>query len=162
MTNGEFREVTPVVFGNPSQFFKEHFSVQTNEETQFKTIDMYGENVKTAAGVPGGSFMHVHEAMVNVVGDDPRNAHIMLKSGIDTFSGAVNGNMELKKRLSQNILPGMIINAQDDETSSIILASNSAALQAIHTNMRKVSLKVWKFDRNKPREANEQLFKTST
>jgi hypothetical protein len=26
-------------------------------------IDAYGDNVKTAAGVPGGTFMHVHKSL---------------------------------------------------------------------------------------------------
>jgi hypothetical protein len=56
-----------------------------------------GDNVKTAAGVPGGSFMQVYQAMVNVVGNDLRNAQIIYKTGIDAFSGAVSGNMETKK-----------------------------------------------------------------
>jgi hypothetical protein len=34
--------------------------------------------------------------MVNVVANDLRNKHIMYKTGIDAFSGAVSGNMELK------------------------------------------------------------------
>jgi hypothetical protein len=53
--------------------------------------------VKTAAGVPGGYLMHVHQEVVNVVGNDLRNASIMLKTGIEAFSGAVSGNMESKK-----------------------------------------------------------------
>jgi hypothetical protein len=54
--------------------------------------------------------MHVHQAVVTVVGNDLRNAHIIFKTGIGAFSGAVSGNMELKKRSTQNILPDMIIN----------------------------------------------------
>jgi hypothetical protein len=58
----------------------------------------------------------------------------MLKTGIGTFSGAVTGNMELKKRLTQNIIPGMIIKAQDGVTNSIMidfksLCSKSTAYQ---------------------------------
>jgi hypothetical protein len=34
--------------------------------------------------------MHVHQAMVNVVGNDLRNAKIMFKTGIDAYSGAVS------------------------------------------------------------------------
>jgi dissimilatory sulfite reductase (desulfoviridin) alpha/beta subunit len=64
-----------------------------------------GDNLTTAAGVPRGSFMHVHEAMVNVVENGLRLAHIMLKTGLGAFSEAVNGNMELKKRSTQIILP---------------------------------------------------------
>jgi hypothetical protein len=41
--------------------------------------------------------MHVHQAIVNVVGKDLRNAHIMLKTGIDAVSGAVNGNIKSKR-----------------------------------------------------------------
>jgi hypothetical protein len=77
---------------------------------------LYGDNVKTAAGVPGGSFMHVHQAMVNAVANDLRNGHIMYKTGIDACSGAVSGNLETKKRLTQSILPEMIIPAQDGVT----------------------------------------------
>jgi hypothetical protein len=74
--------------------------------------------------------------MVNVVGNNLRNAHIMLKTGIDAFSGAVSGNMESKKRLTQ---------------------------QALHTNMEKVRLEeVWKYDRNRSGETTGQLFNTST
>jgi DNA polymerase II small subunit/DNA polymerase delta subunit B len=75
-----------------------------------------------ATGIPGGSFMHVHQAMVNnVVANDHQNARIMLKTGIGAFSGVVSGDMELKKLLTQNILPDMIINAQGGLTSSIVL-----------------------------------------
>jgi hypothetical protein len=45
----------------------------------------------------------------------------MYKTGIDAFSGAVSGNMETKKRLTQNILPGMIIPAQEGVTSNIMI-----------------------------------------
>jgi hypothetical protein len=45
----------------------------------------------------------------------------MLKTGIDSFSGAVSDNTELKKRLIQNIIRDMITNAQDGVTSSIML-----------------------------------------
>jgi hypothetical protein len=65
----------------------------------------------TAAGVPGGSFVHVYQAMVNVVGIDLRNAQITFRTGIEAFSGAVSGNMELKKQLTQNILLDVIFNA---------------------------------------------------
>jgi hypothetical protein len=58
---------------------------------------VYGDNVKTAAGVPGGSFMHVHQAMVHAVENDLRNGHIIYKTGIVFFSGAVTVNMETKK-----------------------------------------------------------------
>jgi hypothetical protein len=76
---------------------------------------------RQVAGVPVGSLMHVHQAMVNVVENDLQNAHIMLKTGIYAFSGAVIGNIELKKRLTQNILRGMIIKAHDGVTSNIML-----------------------------------------
>jgi hypothetical protein len=46
---------------------------------------MYGDNVKTAAGVPGGFFMHAHEGMVNVVGNDLQPAHIIFKRGHRNF-----------------------------------------------------------------------------
>jgi hypothetical protein len=77
-----------------------------------KMVDLYGGKVKTAAGVPGGSFMHVHQALVNVVGNDLLNAQIMLKTSI-------SGNM--KKRLTQNIIPDMIINAQEDLTNNVMI-----------------------------------------
>jgi hypothetical protein len=86
-----------------------------------KTVDLCGDNLKTAAGVPGGSFMHVHQAMVNVVANDLRNGKNIYKTGIDVFSGAVTGNMESKKRLTQNILPDMIITAQDGVTTIIMI-----------------------------------------
>jgi hypothetical protein len=41
--------------------------------------------------------MHVHEAMVNVVGNYLKRAHIILKRGIDTFIEAIKANGELKK-----------------------------------------------------------------
>jgi hypothetical protein len=84
-------------------------------------VDLYGNNVKTAAGVPGGSFIHIHQAMVNVVEDDLRNAQIMLKTGVDAYSGALRGNMESRKRLTQNFIPDMIIKAQDSATNNIML-----------------------------------------
>jgi vesicle coat complex subunit len=82
---------------------------------------MNDDNIEIATAVSGGSFMHVHQAIVNLVENDLRNAHIMLKTGIDAFSGAVSGNMKLKKLLTQNIIPDMIINAQDSLTNNIIL-----------------------------------------
>jgi hypothetical protein len=52
--------------------------------------------------------------MVKVIGNGLKCARIISKRGIEkTFTGAVNGNRELKKRSTQNILPDMIINAQD-------------------------------------------------
>jgi hypothetical protein len=117
----EFHELTAVTFGLSSPICKQHFGAQINKANQTKTVDLYGDNVKTAAGVRGGSFMHVHQAMVNVVGKDLRNARIMLKTGIDAFSGAVSGNMESKKRLTQNILPDIIIRAQDGVTNNIMI-----------------------------------------
>jgi hypothetical protein len=55
--------------------------------------------------------MHIHQARVHVVGNDLRNGLIMYKTVIDTFSGAVSGNMEMKQRLTQNILADMVIPA---------------------------------------------------
>jgi hypothetical protein len=83
--------------GYPSPICNEHFGAQINKANQIKTVDMYGDNVKTAAGFPGGSFMHVHEEIVNVVGNGLQRAHVMHKRGVGTFiSGTVNGNKELK------------------------------------------------------------------
>jgi hypothetical protein len=58
----------------------------------------------------------------------------MFKTGTDALSGAVSGNMKTKKRLTQNILPDMIIRAQDGVTSNIMidfksLCSTSTAYQ---------------------------------
>jgi hypothetical protein len=65
------------MFGDPSPICKEHFGAQINKANQIKTVDIDGDNVQTAASVPEVSFMHVHQAMVNmVVGNDLRNAHI--------------------------------------------------------------------------------------
>jgi hypothetical protein len=58
------------MFGLPLPICKQHFGAQINKANQNKTVDLYGDNVKIAAGVPGGSFMHVHQAMVHVVGND--------------------------------------------------------------------------------------------
>jgi hypothetical protein len=55
-------------------------------ENQMKTVDTYGDYVKTAVGVWGGSFIHFHQAIINMAGKDLRNAHIMLKTGIGAFS----------------------------------------------------------------------------
>jgi hypothetical protein len=121
LMNPEFHELTAAMFGLSSLICKQHFGAQINEANQNKTVDLYGDNVKTAAGVPGGSLIHVHQAMVNVVGNDLRNAHAIFKTGIGAFSGAVSGNMESKKRLTQNILPDMIITAQDGVTKNIMI-----------------------------------------
>jgi hypothetical protein len=86
MTNREPSEVTAVMFGNPLPIYKGHFGSQMNKANRIKTVDMYGDNVKTAAGVPGGSLIHVRQAMVHAVGIDLRLAQIMLKTGIDAFS----------------------------------------------------------------------------
>jgi hypothetical protein len=122
------------MFGIPSPICKQHLGAQINKANQNKTIDLYGDNVKTAEGVPGGSFKHVHQAMVHTVGNDLQNGKIIYKTGIDVFSGAVTGNMEMKKRLTQNILPDMIIPAQGGVTSNIVvdyksLCSTSTAYQ---------------------------------
>jgi hypothetical protein len=53
MTNGEFHEVTTVMFGNPLPTYKEYFGTQINRANQNQTVDMYGDNVKTAQGSPG-------------------------------------------------------------------------------------------------------------
>jgi hypothetical protein len=113
---------------------QQQLGAQINKANQNKMVDLYGEKVKTAAGVPGGSFMHVHQAMVNLVGNDLRNASIMLKTGIDVISKAVSGNMKSKKRLTQNIFPDMIIRAKEGVTYNIItkckfLCSTSTAYQ---------------------------------
>jgi hypothetical protein len=93
--------LTAATFGLPLPICKQHFGAQINNANQIKTVDLYGDNVKTAAAFPGGVFMHIHQAMVNVVRNDLRNAHIMLKTGIDAFSGAVSGNIKSKKRLTE-------------------------------------------------------------
>jgi hypothetical protein len=64
MTDREFHEVRAVMFGNPSPIWNEHFSVQTNRANQSKRVDEYGDNIKSAAGGLGGSFMHVYKSMV--------------------------------------------------------------------------------------------------
>jgi hypothetical protein len=119
--NPEFHELTAAMFGLPSPICKQHLVAQINKATQNKTVDLYGDNLKTAADVPGGSFMHVHKAMVHAVCNDLRNGKIIYKTGIDVFSGAATGNMETKKRLTQNILPDMIITAQDGVTTIIMI-----------------------------------------
>jgi hypothetical protein len=43
------------------------------------------------------------------------------KIDIDAFGGAVSGKMVLKKRLTQNIIPDMIFNAQDGVSNTIML-----------------------------------------
>jgi hypothetical protein len=96
LTNSEFHELTAAMFGLPSPICKQHLGAQSNKANQNKTVDLYGDSVKTAAGVPGGSFMHVHQAMVHAVGNDLQNGKIIYKTGIDVFSGAVTGNMEMK------------------------------------------------------------------
>jgi hypothetical protein len=60
LTNPEFHDLTAAMFGLPSPICKQHLGAQINKANQNKTVDSYGDNVKTAAGVPGGSFMHVH------------------------------------------------------------------------------------------------------
>jgi hypothetical protein len=40
------------MFGDPSPICIENFGAQTNKANQIQTVDMYGDNVKTAAGVP--------------------------------------------------------------------------------------------------------------
>jgi hypothetical protein len=112
------------MFGIHSPICNQHFGAQINKANQIRTVDLYGNNVKTEAGAPGGSFMHVHQVMVNVVLNDLRNAHIMLKTGTDAFSGAVSGCMEYKKRLTHNIVPDMIIRAHGGATSNIMLDFN--------------------------------------
>jgi hypothetical protein len=59
--------------------------------------------------------------MVNVIGNDLRNMNAMLKTGIGALSGAVSGNMELKKRLTRNIIPDMTIKTQHVVINKIIL-----------------------------------------
>jgi hypothetical protein len=53
MTNREFREETAVIFGNPSSMCKQHLGAKINKANQTKADDIYGGNVKTAAGFPG-------------------------------------------------------------------------------------------------------------
>jgi hypothetical protein len=111
----------------------------------------------------GGSFMHVHQAIVNVVGNDLRNAHIIFKTGIGAFSAAVSGDMELKKRLTQNIISDMIINAQEGLTSNIMLDFKS--LCSISNAYKHAEGKFGggaEVREERPREATEQLFNTST
>jgi hypothetical protein len=69
-----------------------------------------------------------------LIWNDLRNGRIKYKTGIDVFSGAVSGNMDLKKRLTRNILPDMVIPAQDGVASNIMiyykfLCSTSTAYQ---------------------------------
>jgi hypothetical protein len=124
-------------FGLPSLICKQHLGTQIDKANKNKIVDSDGDNVKSAAGAPGGSSMHVHQAMVKVVASDLRNGqngHIMFKTGTDALSGAVSGNMESNKRLTQNILPDMIIRAQNGVTSNIMvdfkfLCSTSTAYQ---------------------------------
>jgi hypothetical protein len=128
---------------------------------------LYGDNVKTAEGVPGGSFMHVHQAMVNVVGNELQNAHIMLKTGIDDFSEAVSGNMEskkrLKKRLTQNILPDIIIRAQGGVTSNFMIDFTSFCSTSTADHHREGKLgKGVEVRQKQVGETTGQLFSTST
>jgi hypothetical protein len=58
LTNAEFHELTAATFGIPSTICKQDFGAQINKANQNKTVDLYSVNVKTEAGVPGGSFMH--------------------------------------------------------------------------------------------------------
>jgi hypothetical protein len=124
LTNPEFHELTAAMFGLPSPICKQHLGAQINKVNQNKTVDLYGDNVKTAEGVTGGSFMHVNQAMVHAVGNDLQNGKIIYKTGTNVFSGAVTGNKETKKRLTQNILPDTIIPAQGGLTSSIMTDFN--------------------------------------
>jgi DNA-binding GntR family transcriptional regulator len=109
ITNREFHEVTAVMFGNPSSTEMNMSSHKSTKQTKSKQSIYTGDNAKTAAYVPIGFFVHVHEAMFNVVENDLQRAHIMLKRDIDTFSGA-------EKAIDLKYLLGMIINTQDGVT----------------------------------------------
>jgi hypothetical protein len=67
LTNLEFHKLKAEMFGLLSPICEQHFGAQINKANNNKTVDMYGNDVKSAAGVPGGSFMQVQQAMVNVV-----------------------------------------------------------------------------------------------
>jgi hypothetical protein len=114
-------KVTAAMFGNPLPICKEHLGAKIKKANQIETVDLYGYNSKTAVDFVGGFFMHVHQAMVNVVGNDLRNALIMFKTGIGAFSGAVSGNPELKILLIHYILPDMIITTQNRVTNNTML-----------------------------------------
>jgi hypothetical protein len=64
----------------PSPTCKEHIGAQINKVNQNKTVGIYGGNLKIAAGVPLGSFMHVHQEMVHVVENSPERANINYKT----------------------------------------------------------------------------------
>jgi hypothetical protein len=70
LSNPESHELTAAIFGIPSPICKQRVGAQINKANQNKTVDLYGDNVKTAAGVPVGSFMHIHQAMIHAVGND--------------------------------------------------------------------------------------------
>jgi hypothetical protein len=99
----EFHEVTAVVFGNSSPICKAHFGAQINKANQIITLDMYRDSVETAVGVPGGSFMNVHESIINTARSDLKRAKRVFKRGSGTFSKAVDSNEELEKRLTQKV-----------------------------------------------------------
>jgi hypothetical protein len=83
-----------------------------------------------------------------VIGNDLKRADLLIKR-LDIFSGAVNGNRELKKRFTQPILPNVIINAGDIGSKSIMLDFKtlcSKGITYIHLNGK--SGKLWKNDKN--------------
>jgi hypothetical protein len=53
LTNPEFHELTAAMFGLPSRICKQHYGAQINKANQNKTVDLYGDNVKSAASFPG-------------------------------------------------------------------------------------------------------------
>jgi hypothetical protein len=76
-----------------------------------------------------------------VVGNNLKHAHISFKRGIDTFIGAVNGNGELKKRLTQNARLDIITNAQDIIGNNIMLDFKTLCSTS---NIQILGRKVWR------------------
>jgi hypothetical protein len=71
---------------------------------------LYGSNVKTAAGLSGGSSLRILQILLKKLENDLSLACILHKEGMGAFTAAFDGRGTVGEQVTQRFLADIIIN----------------------------------------------------
>ena len=108
--------------GAPFSFIQPYFGSPINSDGNSHTsyIDLYGNGIASAPGVPDDHFRRLHDRMLSTLVAFVRSAQVSVKSGDtgtckDIFSKCLkvgDATDEKDQRLIQGIIPDMVIDAR--------------------------------------------------
>ena len=118
----EFQIALGRKMGAPLSFLRPYFGsrIKSNGNSCPSYVDLYGNGIASAPGVPGDHFRRLHDRMVCTLVEFVRSARVLVKGGHtgtckDTFSKCLkvgDATDEEDQRLIQGIIPDMVIDAR--------------------------------------------------